>query len=102
MTPVIQDQKSQDDSETQNWVLLVPDISGNSLTSQGQDLQNAIDATNNASAAGKLGDDVQSFNSDATAFLSDESGKLMPGWNAEYHALKNDIYNIRTDCGYSG
>lgn len=101
MAPVIKDQQSQDKSLEQNWVLLVPDASNNSLTSQGQDLQNAIDATDNVTAAGKLGNDVQSFNSDAQTFLTDESGGLMPGWTPEYKSLKSDIYAIKSDCGYS-
>jgi Protein of unknown function (DUF2510) len=55
MQPVVSDQASQDASEEQNWVELVPSGGGGSnLTNQGQDLQNAASMAQNAPSGSTL------------------------------------------------
>jgi hypothetical protein len=102
--PVVKDQASQDASLEQGWVDLVAPDSGTNLTSQGQDLQNAANATTSISTGpaptSLLGIDVLSFYTDANAFLNDESVGLMPGWIQPYDALKSDIQAIAALCGY--
>jgi hypothetical protein len=97
MQPVVSDQKSQDASLEQNWVGLVD----GTPTSQGSDLQAAVSATNGVSVSDQLSQQAQQFNTDATTFLSDQSGGLVPGWTTEYNALKADIYAMARTCGWS-
>ena len=97
ITGLVTDQKSQDASEEQGWVLLVPDQSGNYLTSQGQDLQNAASDFQSASGSG-LGSDATSLATDASTFLSDQSGGLLPGWVPEYRAIQHDLEKLAGDC----
>lgn len=100
ISTLVQDQKSQDKSLEQNWVLLVPDSSGNDLTSQGQDLQNAVtDFTPYTSGSTKLASDASSFVTDASTFISDQSSGLYPGWVSEYRAVEHDIHYLAADCG---
>lgn len=102
MTPVVADQKSQDASETQNWVNLVPSNSGGSdLTSQGQDLQNALSSIGNITGTNTLTGDLQAFVTDGNNFLTDEGNGLMPGWTSGYNQLKGVIYSIASLCGIS-
>ena len=93
---LVQDQKSQDASEEQNWV----GLTDGSQTSQGDDLAAA------ASALGSYADtqvaaDGSTFATDANTFLTDQSGGLIPGWISEYRAVQNDIAKLAADCGVS-
>jgi len=101
MQPVVSDQASQDASEEQNWVELVPSAGGGSnLTNQGQDLQNAASMAQNAPSGSTLGADLQAFANGASAFLANEDQGLYPGWNSFYQPLRTDIYAISHLCGW--
>jgi hypothetical protein len=101
MQPVVSDQASQDASEEQNWVELVPsDGGGSNLTDQGQDLQNAASMAQNAPSGSTLGADLQAFANGANAFLTNEDQGLYPGWNGYYQPLRTDIYAISHLCGW--
>lgn len=67
-----------------------------SLTEAGTDLQNAGNAASNS-------DDPASkqFSDDASQFLSDESGGLMPGWPSEYGPIEHDIAALAAQCKIS-
>lgn len=98
ISTLVGDQRSQDKTLEENWVNVV----NGSLTSQGQDLQAGISATAQAStssAASQLTTDAQSFHNDASTFLSDQSGGLMPGWPSEDDTVKADIKRLAADCG---
>jgi hypothetical protein len=99
ISTLVADQKSQDSSQTQNWVLLVPDASGNALTSQGQDLQNAVTDFAPYTSGSQLASDAATFSGDATTFLTDQSSGLYPGWVSEYRPIEHDIHNLAVDCG---
>jgi hypothetical protein len=88
------DQQRQDSALEQNWV----DLTDGTPTSQGNDLQAA--ASEVGSYAGtQLSADGSQFATDAGAFMSDESGGLMPGWPAPYDQVSKDIHALATDCG---
>jgi hypothetical protein len=101
MQPVVSDQASQDASDEQNWVELVPFDSGRSnLTDQGQDLQNASSMAQNAPGGSALGADLQAFATGANAFLTNEDQGVYPGSNSYYQPLRTDIYAISRLCGW--
>lgn len=93
---VVADQKSQDQSSSENWVNLID----GSLTAQGNDLNRLVgDIKPYKLVAGAgLTTDVNRFYADATTFISDQSNGLVPSWSSEYDALKADIYKLGKDC----
>jgi hypothetical protein len=95
---LVADQRSQDKSEEQNWV----DVVEGTPTSQGQDLQSASnDFGAFSSSTTQLAFDAATFSTDASTFLSDQSGGLLPGWVSEYRAIQHDIEALADDCGLS-
>lgn len=88
------DQQQQDSALEQNWV----DLTDGTPTSQGNDLQAAASALGGY-AGTQLSADGSQFATDAGAFMSDESGGLMPGWPAPYDQVSKDIHALATDCG---
>lgn len=93
---LVSDQKSQDKSQTQNWV----DLVSGSETSQGSDLDAAAQSLGSYSGT-QLATDASQFATDAQTFLSDQSGGLMPGWITEYRQVETDIHTLASDCGKS-
>jgi type IV pilus biogenesis protein CpaD/CtpE len=96
ITAVVSDQKSQDASMGQGWV----NLTDGSQTSQGNDLAAAASVLGSY-AGTQLAADGSEFATDAQAFLSDESGGLMPGWTAPYRLIQHDIAKLGADCGVS-
>lgn len=93
---LVSDQASQNASEEENWITTF----NSDPTEQGDDLQQAINETASATAAqGQAGADAAALNSDASAFFSQNSGGLYPGWTGEYDAIKADIGRLAADCG---
>ncbi len=90
---LVADQRAQNNALQENWVNVVT----GAPTTQGSDLQNAINATNNAPA----GSAYAQLNQDASQFMSDQGGGLMPGWPAEYGAIEHDIAALASKCGIS-
>jgi len=96
ISALVQDQKSQDSSQEQNWV----GLTDGSLTSQGQDLQNAAsDFGPYSSGSSPLATDASQFATDAQTFMTDQGSGLLPGWVGEYRAIQHDIHNLAADCG---
>jgi hypothetical protein len=100
MMPVVTDQQSQDSRQQQNWVDPVLSETANYLTSQGQDLQNAINVAENVSGSTTLEADIESFTAGAMSFLSNENEGLEPGWQTYYDPLRSEIFAIAELCGY--
>ena len=93
---LVQDQKSQNAALEEGWVNVVD----GTPTSEGDDLQAAVtDFTPYATGSSQLASDAAAFDSDASQFLSDQSGGLMPGWPAEAGQVEQDIHNLAADCG---
>jgi len=94
---LVQDQKAQNKALEENWVGV---LSG-SLTSEGQDLQEAVNGFSPYASLGltTLETDITQFDTDATTFMSDQSGGLMPGWTAEAGQIESDIHALALDCG---
>jgi len=100
ISTLVADQNSQNKNLEENWVGV---LSG-APTSQGQDLQSAISGfTPDASVASparpsSLPADMGTFDTDAGAFLNDQSGGLQPGWPTEAGAIEQDIKSLADDC----
>jgi len=95
---VVADQKSQDKALEENWV----NLTDGSPTSQGNDLQALTSDAGfpaGATPPDQVTADFVALSNDASTFFSDQSGGLLPGWTAEYNAIKHDIYAVATDCG---
>jgi hypothetical protein len=86
---VVSDLKTEDAKLEEAWVM------GGYST----DLQALISDTNGASGSDKLDSDAVAFNSDASAYLSDNSPVLAPGWETGFDQVTNDIDALATDCG---
>jgi hypothetical protein len=93
ITTLVSDQKTQDASQTQNWV----DLVSGSQTSQGDDLAAAAQVLGSYSGT-QLAADGSTFATDTQAFLSDESGGVMPGWITPYRQVETDIHQLASDC----
>ncbi len=91
---LVTDQKSQDAQLEQGWV----DLTDGTPTNQGTDLQGAASALGSY-AGTQLAADGSQLATDAQAFLTDQSGGLMPGWPSEYDAVAADIHKLASDCG---
>jgi hypothetical protein len=78
ISALVQDQKSQDSSEEQNWVNMVD----GSLTSQGQDLQNAVTDFGPYTSGSQLASDASQFSSDASTFHKRPVRRSIPGLGA--------------------
>lgn len=87
------DQKSQDATLEQNWV----GLTDGSQTSQEDDL--AAAQVLGSYGGTQVAADGSTFATDVQAFLSDQSGGLMPGWTSEYRQVTADIHALATDCG---
>lgn len=86
---VLTDLKTEDAKEQEAWV-----SGGDSA-----DLQALINDTNGASGSDPLNSAAQTFNTDASAYLSDNSPYLAPGWETGYHQVRQDINAMATACG---
>jgi hypothetical protein len=91
---LVSDQESQNKSLEEGWI----NISDGSLTSQGNDLQNAATAWQNA-PGGPIAYTASQLSTDATNFFASESGGLAPGWPAGYRAIQYDIAQLAANCG---
>lgn len=90
---LVSDQESQNRALEENWV----SVTDGSLTSQGQDLQNAVSQW--AGAGGnQFSQGAVTFSSDAQRFVTDQGQGLLPGWTEEYDAIKQDIAMLAADC----
>lgn len=90
---LVSDQESQNRTLEENWV----GVADGSLTSQGQDLQDAVNQW--AGAGGnQFSQDAVTLSSDAQRFLTDQGQGLYPGWTGEYHTIKQDIAMLAADC----
>lgn len=85
---VLIDLKTEDAKEQEAWV-----SGGDSA-----DLQALINDTSGASGSDPLDSAAQTFNTDASAYLSDNSPYLAPGWETGYHQVRQDINAMATAC----
>jgi ABC-type glycerol-3-phosphate transport system substrate-binding protein len=89
LNTVVSDLKAEDAKLQEAWV-----SGGDSA-----DLQALINDTNGASGSDVLDTDAATFNSDASAYLSDNSPFLAPGWETGFDQVTNDINALAKDCG---
>jgi hypothetical protein len=87
----VSDLKTEDAKLQEAWVSV-----GDSA-----DLQTLITDTNGVSGSDRLDMDAATFNSDANAYLSDNSPYLAPGWDTGFDRVTNDINALANDCGQS-
>jgi hypothetical protein len=66
------------------------------------DLQRLIDDTNDSTGPSQLDQDAYTFNTDAGAYLADNSPALAPGWQTGYDQATADINVLAADCGVPG
>lgn len=85
---VLIDLKTETAQEQEAWV-----SGGDSA-----DLQALINDTSGASGSDPLDSAAQTFNTDASAYLSDNSPYLAPGWETGYHQVRQDINAMATAC----
>lgn len=103
-----EDQQSQDSSEHGDWT----DPVNGSLTSQGQDLNAALQDFNpyvhyvpgsitnyTAKGPGVFATELAKLETDAEVYLTDEGSGLMPGWESGYNHLRQDIRALARYCG---
>ena len=89
---LVADQRAQNAALQEGWVGVVD----GSLTAAGTDLQDAATAASNSSDPASA-----QFSTDASQFLSDQSGGLMPGWPSGYGPIEHDIAALAANCGIS-
>jgi hypothetical protein len=89
LNTVVSDLKTEDAKLQEAWV-----SGGDSA-----DLQALISDTNGASGSDTLDTDAATFNGDASAYLSDNSPFLAPGWQTGFDQVTSDINALAQDCG---
>jgi hypothetical protein len=89
LNTVVSDLKTEDAKLQEAWV-----GGGDSA-----DLQALINDTDGARGSDKLKTDAATFNRDASAYLSDNSPSLAPGWEAGFDQVTDDINALAEDCG---
>jgi hypothetical protein len=89
LNTVVSDLKTEDAKLQEAWV------SGGDSAS----LQALINDTKGAGSSDKLNTDAATFNSDASAYLSDNSPDLAPGWETGFDQVTTDINALAKDCG---
>lgn len=85
---VAADERRSDAAYQEAWV------SGN----YGPALHRLIRATAQAGGSNQLGADAGTFNTDANAYLAQNSPYLAPGWQQQYRVVKSDIQALAADC----
>lgn len=92
LATVVSDEKSEQAQLQEAWV-----TGGKSA-----DLQSLIRYTSGATGGNQLNDDAATFNSNASAYLSQNNSGLYPGWEQGYDTVWNDINALAADCGQAG